>query len=143
MRLAMEKAQYVYRNRTAADWVIGGDTTVAVDNYSLGKPDDLQHAERMLATLSGRTHYVFTAVSLVGNSFARCLLSRSEVTFCPLKAKEIEDYCLQTNPLDKAGAYGIQDLGGSFVKHISGNYSGVMGLPLYETRSLLQQAKLV
>ena len=103
MRLAMEKAQYVYRNRTAADWVIGGDTTVAVDNYSLGKPDDLQHAERMLATLSGRTHYVFTAVSLVGNSFARCLLSRSEVTFCPFKSKGNRRLLLTNQPPGQGG----------------------------------------
>ena len=117
--------------------VLGGDTTVALGDEIFGKPRDRIEAAAMLKKLSGQTHIVHSAVALVADNHARHATSASEVTFGELNAAQIEQYCADGEPLDKAGGYGIQGAGGAFVKHINGSYSGVVGLPLWETARLL------
>lgn len=137
-RMALEKARAGYRRLSLDSAVVlGADTAVVIDNAILGKPRDRSDALSMLARLSGRTHRVFTAVTLVGAFGADSALSVSEVTFREVSADERELYCDSGEPLGKAGAYAIQGMGAIFVKHLSGSYSGVMGLPLYETGKLL------
>ena len=117
--------------------VLVADTTVALGNEILGKPVDRPDAERMLALLSGTQHRVLTAVALVFESRVEMLVSESHVTFSPLNAERIAAYVASGEPFDKAGAYGIQGRAGGFVERIEGSYSGVMGLPLHETVTLL------
>jgi septum formation protein len=117
--------------------VLAADTAVVIDGEILGKPVDADDAERMLRLLSGRTHEVLTAVALAtANAFRSCI-SRSEVTFRPIGMKEARDYWNTGEPLDKAGGYAIQGQGAVFVADLHGSYSGVMGLPLYETAEFL------
>ncbi len=141
VRLALLKAQTVFERRGAEHAVLAGDTTVAIGDEVLGKPSDRGHAVAMLARLSGNTHTVFSAVALVapGHQRARRLhrLSATEVTFGRIPRRQLEQYCDCDEPFDKAGAYGIQGAAGAFVKHINGSYSGVVGLPLWETAQLL------
>lgn len=140
-RLAREKAEHG-RARLALDDVspvLGADTAVVVDDRILGKPRDSAHASEMLELLSGRRHEVFTAVALAATSTA-IRLSASRVWFRRLSADECAAYCASGEPLDKAGAYAIQGLGAVFVERLDGSYSGVMGLPLFETAELLAQA---
>ncbi len=117
--------------------VLGADTAVVVDGTILGKPTGPENAAEMLARLSGRGHEVFSAVSGVAREDRRTLLSRSVVTFRDLSAGEIDRYVATGEPLDKAGAYGIQGLAAVFVADLAGSFSGVMGLPLFETAALL------
>ena len=119
--------------------VLSADTTVALGNHILGKPENAAEARAMLRQLSGNTHQVLTAVcvSVAGQCFD--VLQSSDVRFKTLSAAEIEAYIASGEPMDKAGAYGIQGLGGVFVAHLSGSFTGVMGLPVYETMQLLQQ----
>ena len=117
--------------------ILAADTCVTIDNQILGKPIAVDHAKAMLNLLSGRTHAVLTAVALKSGEAVWQDLSQSEVTFSSLTTQEIDAYCASQEPFDKAGAYAIQGLGGAFVKHIEGSYTGVVGLPMYETRRLL------
>ncbi|HEY3487725.1 MAG TPA: Maf family protein [Gammaproteobacteria bacterium] len=133
---AKAKAGYARLNHREA-WVLGADTVVTVDGHILGKPQDRSDALRMLARLSGRTHTVITAVALIGPAVELLEVSRSEVTFREINAEEQELYWQCGEPLDKAGGYAIQGIAAVFVKHLSGSYSGVVGLPLYETGKLL------
>ena len=119
--------------------VLGADTLVVLDGEPLGKPVDREEALTMLARLSGRTHEVLTAVALVTPE-PEVRLSRSQVTFRPIAADERLAYWESGEPVDKAGAYGIQGLGAIFVARLEGSYSGVMGLPLFETAALLAEA---
>lgn len=135
LRLALEKARAV--RTEAALPVLGADTTVVLDGIMLGKPADAREAEHMLAKLSGRTHEVLTAVALVQGVREVAVLSRSQVTFRETTPSERAAYAAGGEPLDKAGAYAIQGLGAVFVARLEGSYSGVMGLPLYETACLL------
>ena len=145
-RLALEKARAgltAMRARgLAARPVLGADTTVALGREILGKPadaaDPVHEASRMLRALSGRTHRVLTAVALVDGIRERVVLSASQVRFRTLSRAEIAAYVASGEPLDKAGAYGIQGAAAAFVSHLSGSYSGVMGLPLFETAALLR-----
>jgi septum formation protein len=147
-RLALAKAQagvLAMRTRGMAPRpVLGADTTVCIGREILGKPadaaDPAREAARMLTLLSGRTHRVLTAVALAGPRGARVVLSDSRVTFRVLKRAEIAAYVATGEPLDKAGAYAIQGGAAAFARHLSGSYSGVMGLPLHETRLLLASA---
>ncbi len=117
---------------------LGSDTIVLVGDRILGKPKDKDDAIAMLKSLSGETHQVFTAVALANAEQTRCLLSRSKVSFRALDDSEIEAYWASGEPADKAGAYGIQGKAAQFIKRLDGSYSGVMGLPLYETAELLK-----
>ena len=127
----------------AASAVLGADTVVAVDDQLLGKPRDRDHALAMLRQLSGRTHQVLSAVALINARGVQHDLSISEVRFRALSADECAAYCSSDEPLDKAGGYAIQGRAALFIERLSGSYSGVMGLPLYETGRLLADAGLI
>ncbi len=120
--------------------ILCADTTVALDDAILGKPEDAQDAARMLAALSGRAHQVLTAVALQHGARRSAALSVSQVHFGVLSHAQIDAYVASGEPLGKAGAYGIQGRAGQFVQHISGSYSAIMGLPLFETAQLLRAA---
>ncbi|MEM5428994.1 nucleoside triphosphate pyrophosphatase [Cupriavidus oxalaticus] len=122
--------------------VLTSDTTVCLGGRILGKPDDAADAQAMLAALAGSTHRVLTAVTVVSTLGMHHALSVSEVTFRPLQPDEIARYVASGEPLGKAGAYGIQGRAAEFVERIAGSYSGIMGLPLFETAALLRQARL-
>ncbi|RDK09352.1 Maf family protein [Cupriavidus lacunae] len=122
--------------------VLTSDTTVCLGGRILGKPADGADAAAMLGALSGSTHRVLTAVTIVSATGLRHALSISEVTFRPMQPAEIERYVASGEPLGKAGAYGIQGRAAEFVERIAGSYSGIMGLPLFETAALLRQAHL-
>jgi septum formation protein len=119
--------------------VLGADTLVAVDSALLGKPGSMEQAYEMLESLQGRTHEVVTAVCLLHlrNHRQRVFVDSTSVTFRPLDAVGIQRYLVQVNPLDKAGAYAIQEAGDLIVESISGSYSNVVGLPLEKLRAEL------
>jgi septum formation protein len=119
--------------------VLAADTEVVLDGAIFGKPADPADAARMLAALSGRTHEVMTALFLKWEQAVHGTVSVSRVTFRLLDPAEIERYCASGEPLDKAGAYAIQGRGAAFVERLEGSYSGVMGLPLFETAGTLAQ----
>jgi septum formation protein len=118
--------------------VLAADTTVAIGAEILGKPVDRADAERILATLSGTQHRVLTAVAIQLDERVEITVSASLVTFATLGAERIAAYVATGEPFDKAGAYAIQGRAGAFVERIEGSYTGVMGLPLYETANLLR-----
>ena len=122
--------------------ILTSDTTVCRGGDILGKPADARDAAAMLASLSGTTHLVLTAVTVATSAGQRHALSISHVTFRPMLAPEIERYVASGEPLGKAGAYGIQGRAAEFVERIDGSYSGIMGLPLFETAALLREAGL-
>lgn len=119
--------------------VLAADTTVSVDGRILAKPADRREAADMLAALSARRHEVLTAVALKYDDRVEQALSRTEVAFRPLSAEEIRQYVATGEADDKAGGYGIQGRAGQFVVEIRGSYTGVMGLPLYETAQLIER----
>ena len=121
--------------------VIAADTTVALDGRILAKPADRKQAAEMLAALSGQRHEVLTAVALKRDDALDSALSRSEVVFKPLSREEIAQYVATGECDDKAGAYAIQGRAARFVVELHGSYSGVMGLPLYETGQLLEKLR--
>ena len=117
--------------------IICSDTTVALGRTVYGKPQDAREARQMLAELAGKTHRVLTAVA-IGTSRKRVqAMSESRVMFAPLSAAQIKAYVASGEPMGKAGAYAVQGRAAAFIAHISGSYSGIMGLPLFETRHLL------
>ncbi len=117
--------------------VLGADTEVVLDGVVFGKPRDADDAARMLSVLSGRTHEVLTAVAVCWNDEITAEISTSSVTFCEISRADIDRYVATGEPFDKAGAYAVQGRAAAFVRRIDGSYSGVMGLPLYETAALL------
>jgi len=119
--------------------VLAADTTVEIDGKVIGKPEHETDAVAILQRLSGRTHRVLTAVVISDGGRAEHLLNISEVCFRPLEQEEIRRYVASGEPLDKAGAYGIQGRAAIFVEAIKGSYTGIMGLPLYETALLLRR----
>ena len=119
--------------------MLGADTTVTLDSQILGKPRTVERAIAMLTQLSGRTHQVMTSVALVYHNQVHQLTSVSEVTFKHLSLGEIEQYVYSGEPLDKAGSYAIQGRGAVFIQHMTGSYSGVVGLPIFETAELLNR----
>lgn len=137
-RLALQKAQEGYRRQENGLPVLGSDTIVLLDGCIMGKPEGRQDALDMLGRLSGRQHQVLSAVAMVRSDKSRCLLNTSRVFFGVLSSVDIEAYWATGEPADKAGAYGIQGIAGQFVERLDGSYSGVMGLPLFETAQLLQ-----
>jgi septum formation protein len=136
-RLAREKAQAGVGLTRDDLPVLGADTIVILNGEVLEKPRDAAHAAVMLRMLSGKTHQVMTAVALADSQHTLDCLVVTEVTFRTLSDDDITDYVLSGEPLDKAGAYGIQGLGGCFVRKINGSYHAVVGLPLVETYELL------
>jgi septum formation protein len=140
-RLALAKARAGWSSLAGKKRlpVLGADTVVFANGALMGKPRDRQQANAMLQALSGSTHEVLTAVAL---AFERSLvrLNISRVTFRTLSLSECEAYWDTGEPADKAGAYAIQGLGAAFITHLEGSYSGVMGLPLFETAELLQES---
>jgi septum formation protein len=123
--------------------VLAADTTVALTGEILGKPVDRDDAKRILRILSGTQHRVLTAVALQYEERFEMLVSESLVTFSPIPADRIAAYVETGEPFDKAGAYAIQGRAGAFVERIEGSYSGIMGLPLYETVQLLAKFGIV
>lgn len=119
--------------------LISADTTVSQNNLILGKPENINDATRMLKLLSGQQHHVHTAVCIYWQNQTFQTLQTSTVSFAALNDEQIAAYIATGEPLDKAGAYGIQGLGGMLVEHISGSFTGIMGLPVYETTQLLTQ----
>jgi septum formation protein len=136
LRLALAKA----RAAAPAHIAIGADTAVVAGDRILGKPKDREEAVAMLLSLAGRGHCVLTGVALLGPQGVQTALSATEVYFREISRDEAIAYWQSGEPRDKAGAYGIQGLGGIFVERIEGSYSGVVGLPIYETARLLQNA---
>ena len=120
--------------------ILCADTTVALGRAILGKPEDVRDAQRMLALLSGHTHRVLTAVALQSGKRRWAGLSVSRVTFGPIGRSEIADYVASGESLGKAGAYAVQGRAAAFIAHMAGSYSGIMGLPMYETDALLKSA---
>lgn len=119
--------------------VLAADTTVTLDNKIFGKPDSAEHAVDMLRQLSGTEHRVLSAVAIALDEHVEVALSISTVRFATLSEERIRRYLLTREYADKAGGYAIQGQAGAFVEHLSGSYSGVMGLPLFETVQLLQR----
>lgn len=143
-RLAEAKARAVHRLNPACA-VIGSDTVVALERQVLGKPSGAAEVEEMLYALSGRRHRVISAVALVtpDRKDPEIRLSITQVEFASLPRSWIVAYARTPEPMDKAGAYAIQGAAGAWIRHIEGSYSGVVGLPLYETAVLLRQAGLL
>ena len=142
-RLALAKARAGKALLDAADScpVLGADTTVVVDDRIMGKPRDMEDAVAMLLSLSGRAHKVISAVALAGAHVA-VRVSISDVIFRTLTATECQAYWKTGEPRDKAGGYAIQGRAAQFVERLEGSYSGVMGLPLYETAMLFKEFKI-
>ncbi|HWP00125.1 MAG TPA: Maf family protein [Methylococcus sp.] len=136
-RAAAQKSAHGQALAPPGSAILAADTEVVLDGEIFGKPESLDHARRMLRRLSGRTHEVLSAVSLRHGAWHREMLSVSRVTFREISPLEIEAYWHSGEPCDKAGGYAIQGKGALFVRHLSGSFSGVMGLPLYETGLLL------
>ena len=128
------------RDALAAAPVLCADTTVALGLRILGKPHDARDAAAMLRALSGRTHRVLTAVAVQAGGARHAALSRSQVRFARLSEADIAAYLASGEWQGKAGGYGIQGRAAGFIEHISGSYSGIMGLPLYESKQLLSLA---
>jgi septum formation protein len=142
IRLARAKADAGWTRRAASTGapVLAADTAVIVDDEILGKPKDQSDAAAMLERLSGRSHEVLSAVALRSENGVQSRVSRSIVSFRDIGAAEAQRYWQSREPCDKAGGYGIQGLGAVFITDLRGSYSGVMGLPLYETAQLLDAA---
>ena len=119
--------------------ILCADTTVALGDLILGKPADAADAKRMLRLLSGQTHSVFTALAVAWNGETVSACSASRVTFAALSDTDIDAYVASTEPMGKAGAYGVQGLAAAFISRMEGSYSGIMGLPLYETAQALRE----
>jgi septum formation protein len=148
-RLAREKAELVWQRRCGEDsesvplCVLGADTTVVLDGEILGKPVDVADAERMLRQLSGRTHQVHTGIVLVGHGFVLQHVETTDVYFRDIWEEELAAYLASGDPMDKAGAYGIQGYAARWISQIKGDYFNVMGSPIAATMRLLAEAGLL
>jgi len=145
-RVAKEKGAFAFnlllQRRQPLRPVLTADTTVTIDGQILGKPADNREAIAMLERLSGRTHQVLTSVAVHAERVAEQVTQVSNVRFAKLTPEQIRAYCATPEPYDKAGGYGIQGPAALFIEHIEGSHSGIMGLPLFETASLLRKAGL-
>ncbi len=141
VRAAKDKAraawEHIQEHKLPPHPVLAADTTVALGDEIFGKPESDEHAAQILRRLSGTTHRVLTAVAVAYQDKLEWRLSTTQVEFAPLSDHDIQLYVLTGEPHDKAGAYGIQGHGARFIRRIDGSYSGVMGLPLFETTELL------
>jgi septum formation protein len=142
-RLSREKAQALAAAYPTS-WIIAADTTVLLGDELLEKPVDGRDAQRMLAAIAGRTHIVYTGVTLqnVDRAYHDTRIAESEVRMLPLSAEEIEWYVGTGEPLDKAGAYAVQGVGAMFIESIHGSYTNVVGLPLATLYQMLRRAGL-
>ena len=140
LRLAIAKARVASESGAHRLPVLGADTVVTLDQRIFGKPGSKDEALEMLASLSGRTHEVLSGVAVVADGELETAISRTEVQFREIHPDEAEAYWQSGEPADKAGAYAVQGLGGIFVSGISGSYTGVVGLPVFETARLLRRA---
>jgi septum formation protein len=144
LRMAREKALDVMRREGSVMPVLGADTAVILEGRILGKPVSRNDAIIMLSSLSGKAHEVFSAVTVaVNETEIHQALSVTRVTFSDLEPGWIEAYCETGDPMDKAGAYGVQGKAAEKISRIEGSFYGVMGLPLYETAELLNRAKVL
>jgi septum formation protein len=141
-RLAKEKAQAVFARHTPQlDLIVlGADTTVVCEGRILAKPADAADAKRMLQHLSGRTHQVLTGIAAVTHAGTTSAVESTDVTFAEIPASELDLYCATAEPLDKAGAYGIQGYAARWIPRIEGDYFNVMGLPIARVVRLLEEA---
>jgi len=143
-RVAREKAESgagaVLWRKLPQRPVLASDTTVTLDGLILGKPANMENAVSTLKLLSGRTHQVLTSVAVMANGQMFEAMQRSEVTFGELSDQTLRAYCALSEPYDKAGGYAVQGYAAQFIERITGSYSGIMGLPLFETTQLLQKA---
>ncbi len=139
VRLAQEKARAGLLMVEPTSLVIGSDTIVVIDDEVLEKPENLEHSLHMLRRLSGRSHQVLTAVTVLDQMRSESVLVETNVWFKPLSEQEITSYWESGEPRDKAGSYGIQGIGGKFIPRIEGSYHAVVGLPLMETDQLLHK----
>ncbi|HYD80978.1 MAG TPA: Maf family protein [Paucimonas sp.] len=143
-RVTREKAEYAWKamflRRLPIRTVLAADTTVVLDGRILGKPASMSEAMDMLRSLSGKTHQVMTSVAIQNDEEVWQKTQISEVRFAPLGEDIIRAYCSTAEPYDKAGGYAVQGQAAAFIEHIVGSYSGIMGLPLFETAQLLRQA---
>ncbi|MCD6025583.1 MAG: septum formation inhibitor Maf [Solimicrobium sp.] len=142
-RITNEKAQTAWnvmmqRNLPIRP-ILTADTAVVLDGVIYGKPATPDEARMMLARLSGQTHQVLTSIAVTHYRHHRECTQTSAVTFCTLSKDQIDRYCDSSEPYDKAGSYAIQGHAAQFISHISGSYSGIMGLPLFETAKLLSE----
>ncbi|HZX30696.1 MAG TPA: Maf family protein [Rhodocyclaceae bacterium] len=142
-RVARAKAEHGWKlvamRRLVPQPVLSADTTLEMDGRIIGKPVDEADAAAILRSLSGRSHRVLTGVAMHFQDRTEYVLSASEVRFRELDDEEIRHYVMSGEPMDKAGAYGIQGRAGIFVEHLAGSYTGVMGLPVCETAQLLKR----
>lgn len=137
LKLDAAKARMQRRGLPSAP-ILCSDTTVAMGRTIFGKPQDAHDAARMLQELAGHTHRVLTAVAVGAARGSKTLLSVSRVSFAPMRQQDIAAYVKSGEPMGKAGAYAVQGRAAAFITSISGSYSGIMGLPLYETAQLLR-----
>ncbi len=140
-RLAMDKVRHVAARTEEDALIIGADTVVASEGVCLGKPKDKEEAFKMLSALSGREHQVFTGIAVLDTESGKAMgdVSMTRVRFRRLTPAEIEDYIASGEPMDKAGGYGIQDLGALLVEGIEGDYFTVVGLPICRLGKLLKE----
>lgn len=138
--LSANNTSEIVHSTTSTPIILTADTTVCIGDRILGKPEDHHDAREILKTLSAKTHLVHTAVVLTRKHHQWSAISTTEVTFDLMSDAIIDSYIQTGEPFGKAGAYGIQGQAATFIKRINGSYSGVMGLPLYETAQLLRQA---
>ena len=139
VRMSKEKAEAGFGEKGLT---IGADTIVSMGNRIFGKPKSVGDAKETLEILSGCEHVVLTVVAIFDGKKLEHVISESKVQIKELSFQEIDDYCKTGEPLDKAGSYGIQGIGGIFVHQIKGSYSGIVGLPLFETEQLLSRFKI-
>jgi septum formation protein len=139
-RLAAAKAQTVWELSHQQLPVLGADTLGVLDGELLVKPTDFESARQMLLFMSGRAHTIYSAIALYHQGGCEQAVSESKVWFRTITEAEIRAYWQQGEPRDKAGAYAIQGLGAIFAERLEGSYSGVMGLPLFETAQVLEKA---
>jgi septum formation protein len=139
MELSRQKAEDVFGKLDDPAIVLGADTVVAYDGKILGKPEDEEDAKAMLRMLSGKKHSVFTGVTLVSKKGIESFYEETLVEFYPMNEEEIEAYVLSGEPMDKAGAYGIQGKAAAFIKGIQGDYYNVVGLPIAKVIINLQK----
>jgi septum formation protein len=148
LRVCEAKALAAYARRVKNEHqpapILVADTTVTLDGAIMGKPDDADHAVAMLERLSGRDHEVLTALAVVDADgvLLAPVLSRSRVRFAAVERAALQRYAASGEPLGKAGAYGVQGRAAAFIERIDGSYSGIMGLPLFETAALLRVARV-
>ncbi len=139
-RLALEKAQAIHHRHPHAT-ILGADTTVVLNGEIMNKPTSREDATRMLRALAARTHQVYTGIAVVTPTAQRTHLESTDVTFSPIDEADLTQYVASGDPLDKAGAYGIQGYAARWIPRIAGDYFNVVGLPIAATLRLLREAR--